>query len=161
MHNSFIAMHRYIFYNSDMSQVSKRKLKKEDFERIYDQMIKIFSRTSSKKESGRFLREFFYPTEKIMLAKRLALIFMIIEKIPDRKIAEMLSVSTSTIGRFIDKYNAGHFDYISSLISKNKESFWDILGIFIFATFNPPPRAGMARYRWLENAEKKYRSFKK
>ncbi len=115
-----------------MSQVSKRKLKKEDFEKIYDQMIKIFSKTGSKKDSGKFLRESLYTTEKIMLAKRLALIFMIIEKIPDRKIAEMLSVSTSTVGKFIDKFNAGDFNYISSLIIKNKKSFWDIIWEFYF-----------------------------
>jgi len=144
-----------------MTRVSKRKIKKEDFEKIYNQMVKIFGKTGSKKDSAKFLKEFFYTTEKIMLAKRLALIFMIIEKIPDRKISELLSVSTSTIGRFIDKYNTGDFEYISSLISKNRESFWDILGVLLFAAFNPPSRAGMARYRWFEDAEKKYHSFKK
>lgn len=153
-------MHHYILYNLSMSQVSKKKLKRGDFEKIYDQMIRIFGKTGSKKDSEKFLNEFLFTTEKIMLAKRLALIFMITEKIPDRKIAEMLSVSTSTIGRFIDKYNAGDFNYISSLISKNKSSFWDIFGILLFATFNPPSRVGMARYKWFEDAEKKYNSFK-
>lgn len=143
-----------------MSQVSKRKLKKEDFEKIYDQMIKIFSKTGSKKDSGKFLKEFFYTTEKVMLAKRLAIIFMVIEKIPDRKIAKTLSVSTSTIGRIMDKYNRGDYRYISSLIIKNKNNFWDVFGVLLFATFNPPSRVGMARYRWFEEAERKYNSFK-
>jgi len=143
-----------------MSQVSKRKLKKEDFEKIYIQLIEIFGKTSSKKDSEKFLKEFFYTTEKVMLAKRLAIIFMVMEKIPDRKIAEILSVSTSTIGRIIDKYSMGDYEYISSLINKNKNSFWDILGVLLFATFNPPSRVGMARYKWFEDAEKKYNTFK-
>jgi Trp operon repressor len=143
-----------------MSQVSKRKLKKEDFEKIYYQMIKIFSKTGSKKDSGKFLKEFFYTTEKIMLAKRLAIIFMVMEKIPDRKIAKMLSVSTSTIGRIIDKYTRGDYEYISSLINKNRSDFWDIFGVILFAVFNPPSRVGMARYKWFEDAERKYNSFK-
>ena len=143
-----------------MSQVSKRKLKKEDFEKIYIQLIEIFGKTSSKKDSEKFLKEFFYTTEKVMLAKRLAIIFMVMEKIPDRKIAEILSVSTSTIGRIIDKYSMGDYEYISSLINKNKNSFWDILGVLLFATFNPPSRVGMARYKWFEDAEKKYNAFK-
>jgi|SRR3989344_2472800 len=144
-----------------MSQVSKRKLKKENFEKIYNQLIEIFGKTSSKKDSEKFLKEFFYTTEKVMLAKRLAIIFMVIEKIPDRKIAEMLSVSTSTIGRIIDKYNREDYKYISLLIIKNKSNFWNVFGILLFATFNPPSRVGMARYKWFENAEKKYNSFKK
>lgn len=143
-----------------MTHISKRKLKKEDFEKIYSQMIQIFSKTGSKNDSEIFLEEFLYSSEKIMLAKRLATIFMVIEKIPDRKIAKVLSISTSTIGRIIDKRSRGDYKYISSLINKNLSDIWDILGILLFATFNPPSRVGMARYKWFENAEKKYLSFK-
>lgn len=143
-----------------MSQISKRKIRRKDFEKIYDQMIKIFSKTGSKKDSGKFLKEFFYTTEKIMLAKRLAIIFMVMEKIPDRKIAKMLAVSTSTIGRIMDKYDKGDYFYISSLIHKNEGGFWDFLGVLLFAGFNIPSRVGTDRYKWFENAEKKYKSFK-
>ncbi len=143
-----------------MTHVSKRKLKKQDFEKIYNQLSRIFSKAKTHKDSEKLFSEFLYPSEKVMLAKRLAIIFMVIEKIPDRKIAELLSVSTSTIGRIIDKYSAGEYTYLESLIKKNASSFWDILGIFIFASFNLPARAGMSRYRWLEDAERKYRSYK-
>jgi uncharacterized protein YerC len=143
-----------------MSQISKRKIKKKDFEKIYNKLIEIFVKNKSKDNLKNFFGEFFYTTEKIMLAKRLAIIFMITEEIPDRKIEKMLMVSRSTVNRIRIKYKEGDYDYIYSLIDRNKKSMWDILGVLLFATFNPPARVGMARYRWFEDAEKKYTSFK-
>ncbi len=144
-----------------MSHISKRKIKKKDFDNIYNKLIEILLKNKSKDDFRKFLKEFFYTTEKIMLTKRLAIIFMIIEKIPDRKIEKLLLVSRSTINRIRKKCEGREYDYIHSLILRNRKSMWDILGVLLFATFNPPARVGMARYRWFEDAEKKYASFKK
>lgn len=47
----------------------------------------------------RYIFDLLTPTERIMLAKRLAIAAFLIEGLPYHAISEMLKVSTSTIGR--------------------------------------------------------------
>ena len=71
---------------------------------------------------------------------------MIIEKVPDRIIADTLSVSTSTIGRMIEKYDRDEYRYLVSLMKKNKESILDLIEKIYFIL---PPKVGRKRYRFV------------
>ncbi len=133
-----------------MSQVSKRKIEDKSFQKIFGKFIEVLDLNRSKKNTESFIYEFFYPTERIMLAKRIGIIYMLIEKVPDRVIAETLSVSTSTIGRMIDKYEKGEYIYLVSIMKKNKESILDILEKIYFIL---PPKVGRKRYRFVRQGK--------
>ena len=142
-------MHRYIcdkLYYYNMPQVSKKKIKNKEFEKIFKKFIDVIDLSGSSKHTKNFLNEFFYPTERIMLAKRIGIIYMIIHEIPDRVISDTLSVSTSTIGRIIEKYDRGDYKYLDSIIRKNKESIIDMIEELYFIL---PPKAGRKRYRFV------------
>jgi len=129
-----------------MTRVSKRKIKNEDFKKVFDKFIEIIDLSKSKKDTKLFIKEFFSSAERVMFAKRIGIIYMVIEKVPDRVIANTLSVSTSTIGRIIEKYDRGDYKYLDSIMKKNKESILDIIEKLYFIL---PPRIGRKRYRFV------------
>lgn len=81
-----------------MSQVSRRFLKPEISSRLHDLLLETVVACSSKIETAEFLDDLLSPTEKIMLAKRLAIAYLLSKKLPYRTIAQTLKVSISTIG---------------------------------------------------------------
>jgi len=129
-----------------MSQVSKRKIKDEEFERVFKKFIDTIDLSGHKKYTRKFIEEFFYPTERIMFAKRIGIIFMIMNKIPDRVIAETLLISTSTVGRIIEKYDRGEYKYLESLFKRDEESLIDWIEKIYFIL---PPMVGRKRYRFV------------
>lgn len=80
-----------------MAQVSSRPIP----EKIYQRILEIFSQSliklKNKKEVEDFINDFLTPTEKIMLAKRLAIAFLLEKKYNYRSISEILRVSLPTI----------------------------------------------------------------
>ncbi len=129
-----------------MTRVSKKRIKDEHFRKIFDQFIEVVDLSKSKQDKKLFIREFFSPAERVMLVKRIGVIYMVMKEIPDRVIAETLSVSTSTIGRIIEKYDKGDYKYLKSILKKNKESLLDILEKIYFIL---PPKVGRKRYRFV------------
>jgi len=78
------------------------------------------------------IRSILTPTERIMLAKRLAIITMLEEDRSDYEIMKTLNVSISTIRRLDKKRSAGHFDPLCRVFNRNL-SFMDYLEIFLSA----------------------------
>lgn len=129
-----------------MTRVSKRKIKDEEFEKIFRKFVEIIDFSGNKKYTRKFINEFFYPTERIMFAKRVGIIYMIINKIPDRIIAGTLSISTSTVGRMIEKYDRGDYKYLESVFKKDENSLIDLIEEIYFIL---PPMVGRKRYRFV------------
>ena len=138
-----------------MTHVSKKRIRDDDFTKIFDKFIEIIDLSRSKKNTKYFIKEFFSPAERIMFAKRIGIIYMIIEKIPDRVIAETLSVSTSSIGRIIGKYDRGDYKYLESILSKkqNKQSAGSLMDLIEKIYFILPPKVGRKRYRFVRQLE--------
>lgn len=91
---------KYIFRKIElMTQVSKYPLSKEVYERIFDIFLKSVTKYNSKKMNAVFLEELLTPTEQIMLAKRLAIGFLLIKEYDYRTISKILRVSTGTVNR--------------------------------------------------------------
>jgi len=137
-----------------MPHVSQRKLKKEQFEKIYEKLALIFDNTGKNKGSKFILEEFLTPTEKIMLSKRLAIIFMLNEKISIHYISDALLVSPSTVERMSLRHQFGEYSHISDIAKKNKPEIWEILKILILIGLTP--RAGKNRWKWFYEIDKKY-----
>ncbi len=136
-----------------MPHISKNQLKEDVFLKIYNQFSNTVSGSQKKQE---VLNDLLTDTEKIMFAKRLAVIFMILEGASFYHIQESLNVSTSTTGRFSRNLNKGTYSHIKKLFytKQKKKDFWDTLEVVVRAGMPP---MGRGRWQWLNDMDKKYK----
>jgi uncharacterized protein YerC len=91
-----------------MPHISSQKVHvktKEEIAKLFMALIANASAATRK----RVLEELFTDTEKIMLAKRLAVIYMINKNVPTHSISDTLRVSPSTVLRFELAIARGNF----------------------------------------------------
>lgn len=123
-----------------MPHVSRKKLNKKVFQKIGDEFIGFVLDLKSSTETKSFLTNLLTKTERIMLAKRLAVIGMLIKGYSFEAIQQTLQISPSTVDRFwkiIQQYPSS-FSLIRSRIetkSKAKTGFWKVLGDFLESLF--------------------------
>ncbi len=128
-----------------MPHISKQKLKPTHEKKLYMQLAKLIGKLD-KDNVNLFLSELLGKEEKIMLAKRFAVIVMLIEKNSTYRIAQLLHMSPSTVERLKLKLNFGEYEYIEKLLKQNKkeyEDFWKTLEVILRAGMPP-----MGKGRW-------------
>lgn len=82
-----------------MPQVSRRKLPKKAEEELIKQLKTVLSKISKNEEMSIFLDALLTETEKLMLAKRLAIVVLLEEGLSESQIAETLHVTRMTVSR--------------------------------------------------------------
>jgi len=82
-----------------MPQVSRWKLTKETETELIKQLKLVLTKISKMEEMSFFLDAFLTETEKLMLAKRLAIVILLKEEVPESRIAETLHVTRMTVSR--------------------------------------------------------------
>lgn len=87
-----------------MTQVSKYPIPTDIYNRIIDIFAKSIAGLTTKSQVIKFLDDFLSPTEKIMLAKRLSIGFLVAKKYDYREISKTLRVSTSTVADVASLY---------------------------------------------------------
>lgn len=123
-----------------MPHVSSRKLNKKIYQKIGDEFVGFVLDLKSSKETKSFLTNLLTKTERIMLAKRLAVIGMLLKGYSFEAIQQTLQVSPATVDKFwkiIQQYPHS-FSLIRSRVeakSKAKTGFWKILGDFLESLF--------------------------
>lgn len=80
-----------------MAQISKYPISKNIADRIFEIFLTIFTHLKNKEEADQFISDLLTPTEKVMLAKRLAIAFLLENNYEYRTIQQILRVSTGTI----------------------------------------------------------------
>ena len=115
-----------------MPQVSKIPLKKNLQEKIDNLFIESLNSCSSKETLRNYLDDLITPTEKVMLSKRLAIVYLLEKNYPYNLISSTLNVSTSTIGRISLnlKYKGKGVRKVIKTLSRRKElkNFFQSLG---------------------------------
>lgn len=107
------------------------------------------------KNARLFLNDVLTPTERIMIAKRLAAVVMLCRGYSGYKVRMALKLSPSTITRLRAELDKGAFPYLESLFESTRskqqkreaEDFWDVLYKFIL--MGMPPRVGRGRWKFL------------
>ncbi len=131
-----------------MPHVSSKKLKKETLNKLYNEFGKAFEKSARKSEARFFLGDLLTKTEKIMLAKRFAVIYLLSQEVPISYIAESLGMSYSTVFRMSLKYDIGKYSsLLKTLGEKDKTDIWGILEKILRAGL--PPRYGRGRWKFL------------
>lgn len=82
-----------------MPHVSRKKLPDKVLRQILNSFLFVLTDIKDRKKMAEFLDAFLSKTEKIMLAKRLAIVFLLSEGVEETKISETLSVTQSTVSR--------------------------------------------------------------
>ena len=123
-----------------MPHVSKKKLKKKIFIKIGEQLSDTIAKANSARELRWVFKELITPTERIMLAKRLAIMLMLEKGYSFNIIQRTLKVTPQTIVRFWKITKQSSYKPVIKEISANKtkSSFWQELEELIL--LGMPPR---------------------
>lgn len=130
-----------------MPHISSKKVKKETLNKLYKEFGKAFEKSAHKLQANLFLNDLLTKTEKIMLAKRFAVICLLSQEVPVSYIAESLNMSYSTIFKMSLKCDIGKYSLLLRSIEQEKEKLWQILEKILRAGL--PPRAGRGRWKFL------------
>jgi len=114
-----------------MTHVSKQKIAPEVERKIVDAFMRSLLSTSQARGKAR-IYAILTPVERLMLAKRLAIISMLNRNESYYAIEKTLNVSGSTIKRLHKRLESGHFDPLCRIFNRNL-SFADYLELFMSA----------------------------
>jgi uncharacterized protein YerC len=128
-----------------MTNVSKKSLKKSVKDKISKQFSGLIADINKSDKSSLFINEFFTESEEIMLTKRLAVIFMLLEEFSPTSIISLLKVSPSTVNKISVTLDRGGHSSIKTYLGnkKNKVKFQYNLEVILRAGMPP-----MGRGRW-------------
>lgn len=142
-----------------MAQVSKYPLREDIYQRIISIFLKTLINIREEKEALQFITDFLSPTEKIMLAKRLAIALLLKKGCNYGQIKDILRVSQGTISgvnAFLRYSGKGYHQILDKIISDEKmDEFWDKVEKTILNSL-PDKGKGAAFWRYLkEEVQKK------
>lgn len=123
-----------------MVQISRRKLPEEIISKLFILFFEVVGKKNKQEEFTSVINDLFSTTERIMIVKRIAMIYLLLKNIDQRTIVDTLKVSPSTVSKFsfIAQESKGISPFIKSILSKEMvgEFFEDIF----FNLFSPPTK---------------------
>ena len=139
-----------------MPHISKRKLEEKFVKDLFLEIVSVFEKAGRRGELKRVLGELLTPTEKIMFAKRLAVISMLAQNIPIHVIADNLSMSSSTIDIMSLRFEVGSYSHVVENGLK-KTDIVDIINMIQTAGGIMPLRSGKGRWKSLDDSLRRER----
>ena len=106
-----------------MVNISSRQLSEELLNKINKLFFEIFKKFETNHSFSTLMNDFFTPKERILFAKRITIIYLLIKKIEQRNIADFMKVSTSTVCKYsllLENKNSEMVEIIKSIIKKEK-----------------------------------------
>ncbi len=137
-----------------MPHVSKKHLRLKQLENLQAELLNSFERSFDKNKGRQVWGEFFSRTERIMFAKRLAVIAMLSKGISVHMIAEALGMSSSTTQRMSSQFEKGRYFYIIKE-ALGKKDVWDIINDILTVGGIMPPKVGGKRWRSFDRSVRK------
>lgn len=106
-----------------MTQVSKRLLRKEIEDRIYEVLMESIASVKSKHSVEQLLDDLLSPTEKLMLGKRMSVALLLMKKYNQREVADTLKVGLETVSRVSRAMQKGTGGYgaLAAAIIRNEK----------------------------------------
>ena len=133
-----------------MPHVSRNKLDNKTLYQISEKLFKAIKHLKHEEEVSQFFNDLLTKTERIMLAKRLAIVTMLEVGYPFKVISRALKVSESTISSMRDRFDRGGEGYKLIFRRLEKEKFWKDFFCSIEKLLQPdflPPITGKGRWR--------------
>ncbi|MEI6690139.1 MAG: Trp family transcriptional regulator [bacterium] len=127
-----------------MSQVSKRKIDQKVYDKLFSLLPEFMGRLSRNNHQQDFVNTLFYTTEKTMIAKRLAIAFMLTKEYTYSQMISKLKVSQGTVAKVAEMVGNADKSFISELQNISKEQqfvdFLELIGYKIETML--PPKGG-------------------
>jgi len=130
-----------------MPHISKKKLKKKTFDRLFRKLLSTFEDAHKKHSFSSMMQELFTDTEKTMLTKRLMIILLLSKEIPQHRIVDILHVSPSTVAKMSLLVEIGKYDSIIKIASRKNLGFIDLIEFLLSGGGIMPPIAGRGRWK--------------
>src|SRR3989344_8235017 len=133
-----------------MTRISKRVLKEEVLLKLYRLFFEVISQYNNQENFLNLIDDILSPTEKIMLTKRVAIIYLLIKGVSYRDISEALKVSTGTVVLYAAKFYKKDSQLVNMIQSMlKKEKFFNFLeDIFAGLTIQPGIKIGDWQRYW-------------
>ena len=142
-----------------MTRISKKFIKEEIILKLYRLFFEVFSRSDDQQSFLSLINDILSPTEKIMIAKRLGMIYLLIKGVDYRTIADTLKVSTATV-LFYSVVFKEKKAQITNLIEQmlKKEKVLNFLeDLFADLTIHPGIYIGHHKLKWEHEKKKEER----
>lgn len=110
-----------------MAQISKKYLSADVQNKIAYTLLEAVSQVKGRKETSLFLNDLLTPTEKVVLAKRLAIAVLLIKGWGYEAIQSFLKVSSDTVGKVsvTVKVNQGYRSIVEKMMrTEAGREFW-------------------------------------
>ena len=140
-----------------MVRVSERPVKNETLLKISNQLVTYISSIQTKSNAEKFLDELLSDPERIMLAKRLAIVVLLERGHSYKTIERTLKVSSNTIARISGEKDKGRYKFIAKSCSlkrsrsrREDSAFWDYIELVLLAGM---PSMGRGRWKFLDDLE--------
>ncbi len=104
-----------------MSQVSKYQLSNKVYAKIFTLFPQFLYRMTSKGKQSELIDAFFTRTEKIVVAKRVAIAFLLVKGYTYDSIVNKIKVSHGTVAKIADSLKANEKDIVRELNNIAKE----------------------------------------
>lgn len=105
-----------------MPHISRIKLDKKTENKLIKTLELVFTKITREEEMRGFLLSLLTPTERLMLAKRLAIIILLREGVPESRVATTLHVTRITVSRmqlFLEARGQG-YEIALKILKKEK-----------------------------------------
>ncbi len=83
-----------------MTRISQYPINNNLLTKLFELFFEVVGKKNNSEEFKNTIADLLSPTERIMIAKRIAIIYLLLKKIDYVTIADVLKVSSSTIGKF-------------------------------------------------------------
>lgn len=107
-----------------MPQVSRRPIDKNLEQRMYELLWGAIAKLDKKESVSEFLKDILTPTERVMIAKRLAMALLLARGWDQEAISRYLKVSTATVQTIKRVLATGALGYKKVILQIEKDENW-------------------------------------
>ncbi len=106
-----------------MVRTSRMKLSESALDRVYQLLFEVVAKDKNKDEFLELMQDIFSQTERLVIAKRVVIMYLLINDVPQGDIAHALHASVGTVSRYalyLENKETGVKKIIKRLLKKEK-----------------------------------------
>ena len=136
-----------------MTRISRRPVKEEVMKRVSQLFFETVGKKGKKEDFFGVVHDILSPTERVMVAKRVTIIFLLLKKIDYETISDVVKVSQTTIAKFqlIKENSKGVVKALQGMLINDK--LMNMLDEFILSIKGPGVRGVNWKSAWQQKKE--------
>lgn len=90
----------YVLLHRSMVRITPYNIKPEAYKKVFEIFYEVVSKNKDKEEFNQIFLELLSPSERIMIAKRIAIIYLLMKNIDYQMICKVIKVSSGTVFKY-------------------------------------------------------------